>query len=107
MGTKNKITSKIPITMKLFFAFFAPFMILVFIIMTGFWVQEKKIKKERLLIQEQKNVELMQRTAVDDLKSIFMDLTYLAAIPPLHQMIEQDSQENQDGHDIPDSKRNK
>ncbi|RLB85927.1 MAG: hypothetical protein DRH26_17965, partial [Deltaproteobacteria bacterium] len=73
---------------------FVPLMILTLVIIAVFLIQEKKNVKERFLIQEQKNVDLMQVNGDNDLKSILMDLTYLAALPSLHQLVEQDDSEN-------------
>ena len=53
-------------------------------------MQAKKNKREKLLFEEQQNVKMMHGIAVNDLRSIIMDLTYLAALPTLHQMIELD-----------------
>ena len=87
---ENKSIAKGQGTAKQFIVIFVPLMILTLLVIMVFLIQDKKIKKARLLLQEQKNVELLQVIAVNDLKSIFMDITYLAALPILHQMIEQD-----------------
>jgi len=82
-----KFTSVSSIT-KQFVIIFLPLLVLISFIIGGFLMQAKKNKREKLLFEEQQNVKMMQGIAVNDLRSIVMDLTYLAALPTLHQMIE-------------------
>ncbi len=75
---------------KQFIVIFLPFLVLISFVFGGFLLQEREAKRKILLYEEQKNVELMQRIAVGNLRSIAMDLTSFTALPTLRQMIERD-----------------
>jgi len=75
---------------KQFIIIFLPLLILISLIFGSFLLDERKNKRSILLYEEQKNVELMHRIAVSNLRSIAMDLTSFTALPALRQMIETD-----------------
>ncbi len=75
---------------KQFIVIFLPLLILISFIFGGFLLHERKNKRSILLYEDQKNVELMHRIAVGNLRSIAMDLTSFTALPALRQMIETD-----------------
>jgi hypothetical protein len=73
-----------------FVIIFLPLLVLISLIFGAFLMQERESKRKTLLFEEQQNVELMQRIANDDLRSIVVDLSYLASLPILRQIVETD-----------------
>ena len=76
--------------MKRFCLIFLPLLVLASAITAGFLYQETEVQKKLLLSDQRLNVELSRRTAVNDIKSIILDLIYLSAHPKLHEMLEND-----------------
>jgi len=75
---------------KQFIVIFLPLLVLISFIFGGFLLQEREAKRKILLYKEQKNVELMHRIAIGNLRAIAMDLTSFTSLPALRQMIERD-----------------
>ena len=76
--------------MKRFCLIFLPLLALVSAITAGFLYQEIEVQKKILLSDQRRNVELLRRVTVNDIRSIILDLIYLSAHPKLHQMLEND-----------------
>jgi len=87
---RNPKRSRVYGIIKQFMILFLPLLILGSFVFGAFLLQERKTKRKILLYKEQQNVELIQRIAVGNLRSIVMDLTSFTALPALRQMIERD-----------------
>ncbi len=68
---------------KQFIVIFLPLLVLISFIFGGFLLQEREAKRKILLYKEQKNVELMHRIAIGNLRAIAMDLTSFTSLPAL------------------------
>ncbi|MBW1869007.1 MAG: response regulator [Deltaproteobacteria bacterium] len=76
--------------MKRFCLIFLPLLVLASAITAGFLYQEKEVQRKILLSDQRRNVDLLRRITVNDIRSIILDLIYLSAHPKLHQMLEND-----------------
>ena len=74
--------------MKRFCLIFLPLVALASAITAGFLYQESGVQKKLLLSDQRRNVEMLRRLAINDIRSIILDLLYLSAHPKLHQMLE-------------------
>ena len=88
--TPNRKESGVKLTgvMKRFCLIFLPLLAVASAIAAGFLCQETRVQQKLLLSDERRNVELLRQVAVNDIRSIILDLLYLSAHPKLHQMLE-------------------
>ncbi len=73
-----------------FFLIFLPLLVLSTAITAGFLFQELKSQKKILKASERREVELLRRVAINDVKSAVSDLVFLSSHHVLHQMLEND-----------------
>ena len=80
--------------MKRFCLIFLPLLALISAITAGFLYQETGVQRKLLLSDQRQNVELLRRLAINDIRSIILDLLFLSVHPNLHQMLENDDPDN-------------
>jgi len=79
------------ISVKGFFLFFLPLLLLSLSMAAGFLAHEFKFGKMLLMAKEKQNIEILRRIANNDIKSVASDLFFLSVNPLLHQMLENDN----------------
>ena len=87
---RKESDGKLTGVMKRFCLIFLPLLVLASAITAGFLYQEKEVQRKILLSDQRRNVDLLRRITVNDIRSIILDLIYLSAHPKLHQMLEND-----------------
>ncbi len=92
-GTEKKITLNFKGRLKdrayiiRFCLFFACFLLLGGVVLTGFFVQEKRARYRLLSTDESRQVEFLGKVAESDIKSIAYDLIYLSNHPLLFRWL--------------------